>query len=46
MLIIGFALGQIQLVEPMLKEYNKLFNEEVRRYVLIGRQVGSFSLTV
>jgi len=29
MLIIGFTLGQIQLVEPMLKEYNKLFNEEV-----------------
>jgi len=29
MLIIGFTLGQIQLIEPMLKEYNKLFNEEV-----------------
>jgi len=29
MLIVGFTLGQIQLVEPMLKEYNKLFNEEV-----------------
>jgi len=33
MLIIGFTLGQIQLVEPMLKEYSKLFNEEVLLHV-------------
>lgn len=34
MLIIGFTLGQIQLVEPMQKEYNKLFNEEVPHLVI------------
>jgi len=34
MLVVGFTLGQIQLVEPMLKEYNKLFNEEVSQFCI------------
>ena len=29
-LLIGFSAGQIQLIDPIKKEYNKLFNEEVR----------------
>lgn len=28
-LLIGFSAGQIQLIDPLRKEYNKLFNEEV-----------------
>lgn len=29
LLVIGFSGGQIQLVDPISKEVNKLFNEEV-----------------
>ena len=28
-LLIGFSAGQVQLIDPIKKEYNKLFNEEV-----------------
>jgi hypothetical protein len=34
MLIVGFTLGQIQLIEPMAKEYSKLFNEEVMLVIM------------
>lgn len=30
LLLIGFSAGQIQLIDPIKKEFNKLFNEEVR----------------
>ena len=29
MMIVGFTLGQIQLIDPVGKDYTKLFNEEV-----------------
>jgi len=46
MLIVGFTLGQIQLVEPMLKEYNKLFNEEVLlSLVIVLLQTSSYHLS-
>ena len=35
MLVVGFTLGQIQLIEPMGKEYSKLFNEEVEIIIVV-----------
>ena len=32
-LVIGFSAGQVQLIDPIKKEFNKLFNEEVRPLV-------------
>lgn len=34
MLLIGFSGGQIQLVDPISKEVNKLYNEEVSHLLL------------
>lgn len=36
MLLIGFSGGQIQLVDPISKEVNKLYNEEVSHQVIIS----------
>ena len=35
-LLIGFSGGQIQLVEPISKEVNKLYNEDVRKSIWFG----------
>lgn len=35
-LIIGFSAGQIQLIDPIGHELNKLYNEEVSRFSLFG----------
>ena len=35
-LIIGFSAGQIQLIDPIGHELNKLYNEEVSHFSLFG----------
>ena len=34
-LLIGFSAGQIQLIDPIKKEFNRLYNEEVRSSLLL-----------
>lgn len=33
-LLVGFSTGQIQLIDPIKKELNKLYNEEVLYLIL------------